>query len=154
MQLPEILQQEMIVAHAQARAKYDLIRLIAERLATHAAVTTDAEHIHAALMNRESLGSTGVGEGVAIPHAKIAGLSRLIACFVRAPDGVPFEAIDGNPATLIFALLVPENSAGAHLKALARVSRLMKNRSFREHLLHQETATGLYEALLHEDSNG
>ena len=112
----------------------------------------DSATILKALVAREGLGSTGVGEGVAIPHAKLAGIGHPMAGFGRQPTGVAFDAIDLRPVHLIFVLLVPEHSAGAHLKALARVSRLLKSAPFRASLLAAGDATAIYDAFLGEDA--
>lgn len=152
MQISDILTEGMIIAEAAGSNKEGVLRLLAERLCQHPDVPISAEIIHEGLMNRERLGSTGVGGGVAIPHAKIGGLSHLVAGFARVSAGVPFDAIDKQPAKLIFVLLVPENSAGAHLKALARISRLLKDESFRQALLEKSNSHSLYEAFTIEDA--
>ena len=103
------------------------------------------------LMEREALGSTGIGEGVAIPHGKVPGIDRLVAVFARSPGGVQFASLDGKPARLFFLVIAPENSAGMHLKALARISRLLKDERFRRKLLAAEGAEGLLQVLREED---
>jgi PTS system nitrogen regulatory IIA component len=103
------------------------------------------------LMEREALGSTGIGEGVAIPHGKVPGIDRLVAAFGRSPEGVQFASLDGKPARLFFLVVAPENSAGMHLKALARISRLLKDERFRRKLLAAEGADGLVQVLREED---
>ena len=152
MKICDILKQPLIVANLHATDKEGILREMAHHLSQNATdVNAKAEDVLGALVTRERLGSTGVGEGVAIPHAKIPGLRALVACFGRAPQGVPFDAIDYQPVRLIFVLLVPENSAGAHLKALARISRLLKNPDFRERLLHLPDRDALYQAFVQED---
>jgi PTS system nitrogen regulatory IIA component len=148
----DILKQPLLLADLQAADKEGVLREMADHLAAHAVdVQAPAGEVLSALLNRERLGSTGVGEGVAIPHAKIGGLKNLVACFGRVPSGVPFDAIDYQPVRLIFVLLVPENSAGAHLKALARISRLLKNAEFRDRLLRLQGREELYRAFVEED---
>ena len=95
----------------------------------------EAERLLQVLVERENLQSTGIGDGVAIPHGKLPGLSRLLAGFARSPRGVDFESIDGQPTYLFFVLVAPESSTGAHLKALARISRVFKDPEFRRRLL-------------------
>ena len=102
------------------------------------------ERLVEVLQEREKLGSTGIGEGVAIPHGKLAGLPQLMASFGVSREGVDFEAIDGKPTHLFFALVAPENSAGIHLKALARISRLFKNPRFRQSILDAQTSEEIY----------
>jgi PTS system nitrogen regulatory IIA component len=104
------------------------------------------------LLEREKLGSTGIGEGVAIPHGKVPGLPSLTASFGRSRQGVDFKAIDGKPTHLFFALFAPENSAGLHLKALARISRIFKSAAFREAILAAPDAAGMYRLIEQEDS--
>ncbi len=151
MRISDILDRGMVIGDCQSGSKEELLRVLASRLADHSALAATADSVFESLMNRERLGSTGVGGGVAIPHAKLSGLEYLVGCFVRAPQGVPFDAIDKGPVKLIFALLVPENSAGMHLKALARISRLLKDESFRNTLLSEADGEGLFRAFVDED---
>jgi len=142
----------MIVAELHANDKEGILREMALHLSGASAdVHAHADEVLGALLTRERLGSTGVGEGVAIPHAKIPGLRSLVACFGRTLQGVPFDAIDYQPVRLIFVLLAPENSAGAHLKALARISRLLKNAEFRTRLMELPDQGTLYQAFVDED---
>ena len=103
------------------------------------------------LLDREKLGSTGVGEGVAIPHGKLPGLPTLVATFGRSREGVDYRSADGKPARLFFALFAPENSAGAHLKALSRVSRIFRLPAFREAILAAPTAAEIHRLIVAED---
>jgi PTS system nitrogen regulatory IIA component len=148
----DILSKPLMLSALRAESKEGILIEMAQHLGqSFGDASSTAEQIQAALWAREQLGSTGVGEGVAIPHAKIPGLKKLVACFGRSIKGVPFDAIDAKPVHLIFVLLVPENSAGAHLKALARISRLLKSADFRERLLTLRDEDALYEAFLAED---
>jgi nitrogen PTS system EIIA component len=104
------------------------------------------------LLEREKLGSTGIGEGVAIPHGKLPGIPALVASFGRSVKGVDFEAIDGKPTHLFFALFAPENSAGIHLKALARISRLFKNPGLRQAILGASDGPAIYRLIAEEDA--
>jgi PTS system nitrogen regulatory IIA component len=111
----------------------------------------DGQKLLETLLEREKLGSTGIGDGVAIPHGKVPGLPALLASFGRATSGVDFRAIDGRPTNLFFALFAPENSAGAHLKALARISRIFKNPGFRDAILKAADAAEVYRLIETED---
>jgi PTS system nitrogen regulatory IIA component len=111
----------------------------------------DGQKLLETLLEREKLGSTGIGEGVAIPHGKVASLPALAASFGRSTAGVDFRAIDGRPTNLFFALFAPENSAGVHLKALARISRIFKNPAFREAILKAADAVEIYRLIEVED---
>ena len=112
----------------------------------------DAQRLLETLLEREKLGSTGIGEGVAIPHGKVPGLPGLVASFGRSVPGVDFRAIDGRPTHLFFTLFAPENSAGAHLKALARISRIFKNAAFRDAIMKAADAAEVYRLIEAEDA--
>jgi len=111
-----------------------------------------AEKLTEVLLDRERLSSTGIGDGVAIPHGKLAGLPGLVAAFGVSREGLDFDAIDGKPTHLFFALLAPENSAGVHLKALARISRLFKNPAFRKAIVEAPDAQRVYDLIASEDA--
>ena len=117
-----------------------------------AARRMESQRLLEVLVEREKLGSTGIGDGVAIPHGKVIGLPALTASFGRARQGVDFKAIDGKPTFLFFALFAPENSAGAHLKALARISRIFKSAAFREAVLNAPDAAAMYRLIEQEDA--
>ncbi|HEX7488077.1 MAG TPA: PTS sugar transporter subunit IIA [Anaeromyxobacteraceae bacterium] len=112
----------------------------------------DPQRLLETLLEREKLGSTGIGDGVAIPHGKVPGLPGLMASFGRSRAGIDFKAIDGKPTHLFFTLFAPENSAGAHLKALARISRIFKNPAFRESILKAPDAAEIYRLIETEDA--
>jgi len=109
-------------------------------------VDADAEAINEALMAREQLGSTGVGEGVAIPHGKIDGLSKIVGVLARLEEPVDFDAVDDQPVDLLFLLLAPEAATAAHLKALAKVTRLLRDENARAALRGADTAEALFAA--------
>jgi PTS system nitrogen regulatory IIA component len=111
----------------------------------------DATRLLQSLLDRERLGSTGVGEGVAIPHGRLAGLPALTAVFGRAPAGVEFRAVDGKPVRLFLALFAPENAAGLYVKVLARVSRLFRTPAFREAILAAGDAGAIHRLIEAED---
>ncbi|MEM6732999.1 MAG: PTS sugar transporter subunit IIA [Myxococcota bacterium] len=151
MRITDILSRELVIPDLEAEDKASTLRELSVHLA--AQVDEVAEPlVVSSLLERERLGSTGVGEGVAIPHTKVAGLKRLIAAFGRSSKGISFDAIDNQPVYLVFVLLVPENSAGVHLKALARVSRLLKDRAFRQSLLELDDRDALFDAFVSEDA--
>ena len=152
MHISDILNESMVIGDIDAINKESALLQLATRLSEHPHVPENVDLIYGGLLGRERLGSTGVGDGVAIPHAKIPGLPQLVACFARGPRGVAFDAIDQKPVKLFFVLLVPESSAGAHLKALARVSRLLNNIAFREALIAEPDPTALYATFIAEDN--
>jgi PTS system nitrogen regulatory IIA component len=112
----------------------------------------DPRQLASALSERERLGSTCVGEGIAIPHARIRGLPSMAMVFGRTREGVDFKGLDGKPARLFIALFAPEASGGAHLQALAKVSRIFKNPGFRDRALAAPDAAALRRLLLEEDA--
>jgi PTS system nitrogen regulatory IIA component len=111
----------------------------------------DAAELLTVLIDREELGSTGIGDGVAIPHGKLKGLDRLLMAFGRKKDGIDFDAMDNRPAHLFFLLLAPESEATLHLKALARISKLLRKEDVRRQLLAAPDPATLLSILSQED---
>jgi PTS system nitrogen regulatory IIA component len=151
MKIVDILTGEALVEPAlRGTDKTAVLR----ELATHLAGQIpgiNAETLVEVLWERERLGSTAIGDGIAIPHGKLAGLQGVIGAFGRHPAGVDFDSLDGTPTHLLFLLVAPEDSVGQHLKALARVSRLLKDRAFRERLLAAPDRAALYALIREED---
>ena len=112
----------------------------------------DVNRLVQILLNRESLGSTGIGQGVAIPHGKSDCVTKLVAAFGVSREGVNFDSLDGEPVHIFFLLIAPEDSAGPHLKALARISRLLKDKHFRDSLRVAKDEKALVRILQDEDS--
>jgi len=111
----------------------------------------DAAELLTVLIDREELGSTGIGDGVAIPHGKLKGLDRLLMAFGRKKDGIDFDSMDNRPAHLFFLLLAPESEATLHLKALARISKLLRKEDVRRQLLDAPDPATLLSILSQED---
>ena len=150
MKITDILTADMVVPALRGRTKGDVIDELAGVVAAgHPEI--DRARLVQALEDRERLNSTALGEGVAIPHGKLPGLHRVVAAFGRSPGGVDFQSLDGKPTHLFFLLVAPEDSAGAHLKALARISRLLKDEAFRRRLIEAGTANDLYAIIREED---
>jgi PTS system nitrogen regulatory IIA component len=150
MNISDLLNEQLILPNLVGTTKQHVMEEVVEHLAT-VQKGINAGELLKALLEREKLGSTGIGNGIAIPHGKLAGLSDIILVFARSSSGVPFEAIDGKPIHLIFLLVAPANSTGGHLKALARLSRLLKNDAFRHTLLTAPTALDILQAITDED---
>ncbi|MCA1786334.1 MAG: PTS sugar transporter subunit IIA, partial [Desulfobacteraceae bacterium] len=110
-----------------------------------------AEDIAAVLMERESLGSTGIGGGIAIPHGKLNGLTDVLLGFGRSHAGVEYDSLDGRPVHIFFLLLTPENSTGGHLKVLAQISKLLKMEHFKQGLKTAETIDDIYDIIMEQD---
>lgn len=150
MKITSILLEESIIPELKSRDKSSVIQELAQ--AVHRAhPDIEVDQLVTILLEREKLGSTGIGSGVAIPHGKLAELETLVAAFGRSPGGVDFDSQDGEPTHLFFVLVAPQNSAGLHLKALAKLSRLLKNSGFREKLLQATDSQSLYEIIREED---
>ena len=150
MKIAEFLREDLILPDLQATDKAGVLRELCAPLAR--AHGLEAGRLTEVLLEREKLGSTGVGEGVAIPHGKLPGLKQVVAAFGRSLEGVDFQSLDGKPTHLFFLLAAPEDSAGAHLKALARISRLLKDDAFRARLMKAADAHELYAAIRDEDA--
>jgi PTS system nitrogen regulatory IIA component len=140
-----------VILNLGVRTKNDVL---AEMTAALAKVEPqiDSERLHEVLLEREALQSTGIGDGIAIPHGKVAGLDRLVATFARSVEGVDFESIDGQPTHHLFMLVVPEHSGGKYLKALARISRFFRDPAFRQRLTDADTLDDVLSAIQEEDA--
>jgi len=135
MNIMGFLDDRAISTELKTQTKEDIIRELVSLLVQAGSVKErDVGKLVQTLLKRESLGSTGIGQGVAIPHGKSDCVTKLVGAFGVCRQGVPFDSLDGEPVHLFFLLLAPEDSAGPHLKALARISRLLKDRHFRESL--------------------
>ncbi len=135
--LSALLQGGVVLPLSEAASRKQAIHILCEALG--AATGLSGRVIEDAVMERERLGSTGVGEGVAIPHARLAGLERPVGGFVRLAQGVDFEAIDDRPCDLVFMLLAPDGAGADHLRALAHVSRVFRQPKVREALRKART---------------
>src|SRR5215813_14920913 len=151
MKITDILNEQVIVPVLAGRTKADIIAELAG-VVVRQHRDIDRERLVQALEDRERLNSTALGEGVAIPHGKLPGIKRVFAAFARSRQGVDFQSLDGEPTHLFFLLVAPEDSAGAHLKALARISRLLKDPDFRTRLLEAPDAHALWATIRDEDA--
>ena len=151
MKIMEILAKDAVILDLGPRSKREVLREMAMSLAK-AEPKIEAERLLEVLLEREALQSTGIGEGVAIPHGKLAGLDRLVATFARSVPGVDFDSIDGQPSHHFFLLVVPEHSGGQYLKALARISRFFRDAAFRRRLAEGETLDDVIRAIEEEDA--
>jgi nitrogen PTS system EIIA component len=149
MEISDLIEPRAVVPNLRAANKKQLLQEIARRAAE---ITGEPERaIFDVLLERERLGTTGVGAGIAIPHGKLPGLKRLYGLFVRLETPIDFESIDEQPVDLVFLLLAPGGAGADHLKALARVSRLLRDRTVCEKLRGSDNAEALY-ALLTENA--
>jgi PTS system nitrogen regulatory IIA component len=149
MQIGDLLDRNAIALRVSAANKRQALAVIAEIAARNFGL--DVGDVLDALTDREQAGSTGVGHGVAAPHARVEGLDRLRGVFVRLDHAVEFDAVDDQPVDLIFALFAPKGATGVeHLRALARVSRILRQSELRQQLRQARTADALH-ALLVQD---
>jgi nitrogen PTS system EIIA component len=151
MKIDEILKKESVIADIAGKNKLDVIKEMTERLKQNDTIKND-QALYATLMEREKLGSTGIGENVAIPHGKSDELTQIIIVFARSLSGIEFESLDQKPVHFVCMVIAPAHSTGQHLKALARISRLFKNQTLRERILKAEDSNAIYSILLEEDS--
>ena len=151
MKIIDILATVAVLLNLGAREKRDGLADMSQALA-NVEPQIEAERLLEVLLEREALQSTGIGEGVAIPHGKMVGLDRLVASFARNPDGVDFDAIDGQPTHHFFLLVVPEHSGGQYLKALARISRFFRDAAFRQKLVEADSVDDVVRAIEQEDA--
>lgn len=149
MNIGELLDRSAISLRVSGANKKKVLAVIAEIAARN--FHLDAGDVLEALSEREAAGSTGVGYGVAVPHARLDGLQRMRGVFVRLEQPVEFESVDDQPVDLLFALFAPKNAGAEHLRALARVSRVMRQAELREQLRKARTADAVH-ALLVQDA--
>jgi PTS system nitrogen regulatory IIA component len=150
MKITEMLKREFVLEQLKAENKRDALAELAGVFA-QGRVNVDSEAMLHILLERERLGSTGIGDGIAIPHGKLPGLEEMVVSFGRSREGIAFEAMDGKPVHLFFLLMAPENSAGQHLKALAKISRMLKDANFRKNLLEAKMHEDLFRIIVEKD---
>ena len=150
MKILDILDKECIIPELRSRTKEEVLEELTGALLS-CKTNLDKEALVEVLLERERLGSTGIGDGIAIPHGKVQDLDELVLSFGRSTEGIEFDSMDGRPTHLFFLLIAPENSAGIHLRALAKISRLLKSGQFRQRLLEAETSEALFQVIQEED---
>jgi len=146
----ELLQEDLVIEDIKATDKTGVIREFSELLMSKGKVR-DGEALVHMLLEREALGSTGIGDGIAIPHAKSRAINEMVVAFGRSRNGVDFQSMDGKPAFLFFVLVTPDDKPGDHLKTLARISRILKNPALREELRRAAHRQELQRLILDED---
>jgi nitrogen PTS system EIIA component len=150
MKITDILPEALVIADLEGQTKDAVLRELASHMAAHHD-SVEADRLLEVLWDRERLGSTAIGDGIAIPHGKLPSVKTVLGAFGRHRTGVDFQSLDGKPTKLFFLLIAPEDSVGLHLKALARVSRLLKDQSFRDQLMAAADAGALYRTIREED---
>jgi PTS system nitrogen regulatory IIA component len=145
MTLDQIIDHQSVFANVKAQNKKQLLLELSQALAARVAI--DHRIIFETLLTREKLGSTGIGQGIAIPHGKVPTLNRVYGLFARLATPVDFDSVDGQPVDLVFVLLAPDHAGADHLKALARISRLLRDPAVVDKLRGTAEAESLYAIL-------
>ncbi len=152
MRLSEILAIDNIIPELKAKDKKGVLGELAEVIANYDA-NIDKGLLVKVLIEREHLGSTGIGDGVAIPHGKLSSVKQPIVSFGRSKKGLDFDSMDGQPAFLFFLLLAPENSSGVHLQVLTKIARILKSSTFRKALMQVESREEIYQTIIQTDGD-
>jgi nitrogen PTS system EIIA component len=149
--LADILRESCVIADIQGVAKREILLEMVGTL-KKAKLIEDIDSAVEIVMERESLGSTGIGDGVAIPHGKMKKLKTILCVAGRSKEGVNFNAVDGQPVHIFFLVLAPEDSASLHLKVLSRISKVLRDQSFRKKLLTLSDAHEIYASIIEADN--
>ena len=150
MRITDFLSDQSVIPALAGREKNAVLKEMADWLASQHQFL-DKHQVLQILLEREKISTTAIGEGVAIPHGKLPGVERVLGVFARSPEGVDFASLDGGRTHLFFVLIAPENAAADHLKALARISRLLKDEAFRRRLMEGKTSQDIYQTIAEED---
>lgn len=150
MKIKDFLTKDSVVEELHSVDKMGILKELAIHTAKHLK-TLSYEKLVDILWEREKLGTTGLGKGIAIPHVTVANIDKMIATFGRSKHGVDFNAMDNNPTYIFFLLISPQEATGQHLKALARISRLLMKASTRQKIMSAKNRDEIYETILEED---
>jgi nitrogen PTS system EIIA component len=150
MRIGDVLKESCVVADLNGQTKNEVLRELAVAL-KNAGQIDEVDVAVEVMLEREKLGSTGIGDGIAIPHGKLKGLKTILCAFGRSVKGVSFDSVDRKPVHIFFLLLAPEDSAGLHLKMLSRISRILRDQAFRRKLIEQTGQENLYADIVSED---
>lgn len=151
MHLGDLISPEAVLPSLKTKGKKQLLQDLSARAARISGLPE--RDIFDVLWQREQLGSTGLGQGVAIPHGKLSGLKQIVGLFAHLAEPVEFDAVDGEPVDIVFLLLAPEGAGADHLKALARISRLLRERGSVEKLRASKDAAALYAVLTQDEAS-
>jgi len=150
MKLKEILQYDDVIPNIDADNKKDILEKLVQSV-TEVHPNVDYKNLLKFLFEREQLGTTGLGDGIAIPHAKISGITQPIVTFARCANGVDFDALDEKPSYIFFLLIAPEQASGIHLQILVRIAKILKNSAFRSKLMESKSRDELYKLIIETD---
>ncbi len=150
MQLSEIINENNIIPELKARDKNGVLEELAKVIANQEP-SVDKSALVKVLVEREQLGTTGIGDGVAIPHGKLSSIARPVISFGRSREGLDFDSMDGQPAYIFFLLVAPDSASGVHLQVLAKIAKLLKNNAFRNKLMDSGGTKELYQTIIQAD---
>ncbi len=150
MKILDILAMDSIVPELKGKTKKQVLEELIDAVKQNKP-QVDREMLMKVLMERERLGSTGIGDGIAIPHGKLKDIDELVLSFGRSTEGIDFESMDGKPVHLFFLLVAPESCSGVHLRALAKIARLLKNGTVRKRLGKVDTREDIFSIIQQED---
>lgn len=150
MNMKEALRESCVISDLKGRTKTEVLTELISSFKESKLISNVRTAVDVVL-EREKLGSTGIGEGIAIPHGKMKGIDSILCAFGRSKEGVDFDAIDGKPVHIVFLLLAPEDSAGLHIQMLSRISRILRDQAFRKHLVEQSLSEDLYSEIVGQD---
>jgi PTS system fructose-specific IIC component len=150
MRLSELITEDSILMDLQANDKHEVIEILVNELFKLGKISDKEEYLHSVL-DREKLGTTGIGKGIAIPHGKSDAANEISVIFARSVNGVNFESLDGKPVHLIFMLTAPKDTNGTYLKALAKLSRLLRHQVFRDALIQAKTKKEILNLISEEE---
>ena len=149
MKILDILKKESIIADLKSTDKKGILEELVFTITQFVQINKDV--IVKVLIERERLGSTGIGGGIGIPHGKLSNIDSLVLAFGLSKKGIDFDSIDGKPTHIFFLIITPENSTGLHLKLLARISMILKNDLFKQKLLNAANTDEIYDIIKEDD---
>ncbi len=150
MNISDALRETCVIADLKGGTKDEVLRELVTSLKEMGLIENVEEAVKV-ILDREKLGSTGIGDGVAIPHGKMKKLQNVLCAFGRSSKGIAFGAVDGQPVHIFFLLLAPEETTGLHLKMLSRISRIVRDASFRKKLMEEVNTPQVYKDIVEED---
>ncbi|MFH1824675.1 MAG: PTS sugar transporter subunit IIA [Candidatus Firestonebacteria bacterium] len=150
MKITDFLTKDCIKINLQSKGKKEVLEELVDMLVSSGKIK-DKKEVMQVLLEREELGSTGIGQGVAIPHGKTESIDSLVSAFGLSKEGVQFDTLDGDPVSIFFLLLAPSNASGIHLKLLAKISGLLKDKYFRKALINCQTQDEILNVITEEE---
>jgi nitrogen PTS system EIIA component len=150
MNMKDALKESCVIADLKGNNKVEILSELVTPF-KEAGLIDNVEDAVSLILEREKLGSTGIGEGIAIPHGKMKGIDGILCAFGRSRAGISFDSVDGNPVHIFFLLLAPEDSAGLHIQMLSRISRILRDPAFRKHLVEESKGEDLYADIVGQD---